>query len=162
MDTLIRSVESDDLAAVLELNDSEVPHVSRVGMNEMQWFAGHAQHFRVAEKASDIVGFIIGLGPGTDYQSLNYLWFCENYSSFKYVDRIVVGESARQEGLGSRFYDDFANTRPGDAKVMTCEVNIRPANDTSMQFHLRRGFRKVGSQVTDAGQKEVAFLEKTL
>ena len=162
MDTLIRAVESDDLAAVLELNDSEVPHVSRVGMNEMQWFANHAQHFRVAAKASEIVGFIIGLGPGTDYQSLNYLWFCENYSSFKYVDRIVVGESARQEGLGSRFYDDFAETQPGDAKVMTCEVNVRPANDTSMQFHLRRGFRKVGSQVTDAGQKEVAFLEKIL
>ena len=162
MDTLIRPVESDDLAAVLELNDSEVPHVSRVGMNEMQWFANHAQYFRVAAKASEIVGFIIGLGPGTDYQSLNYLWFCENYSSFKYVDRIVVGESARQEGLGSRFYDDFAETPPGDANVMTCEVNIRPANDTSMQFHLRRGFRKVGSQVTDAGQKEVAFLEKRL
>ncbi len=162
MDTLIRTVATDDLVAVLELNDSEVPHVSRVGIAEMQWFASHASHFRVAEKVSEIVGFIIGLGPGTEYQSPNYLWFCEKYSSFKYVDRIVVGESARQEGLGSRFYDDFAETRPGDAKVMTCEVNIRPANDTSMQFHLRRGFRKVGSQLTDAGQKEVAFLEKML
>jgi predicted GNAT superfamily acetyltransferase len=162
MDTLIRTVETDDLTAVLELNDSEVPHVSRIGMNEMQWFATHAHHFRVAENASKIVGFIIGLGPGTEYQSPNYQWFCKNYSSFKYVDRIVVGESARQEGLGSRFYDDFAETRPGDAKVMTCEVNVIPANDTSMQFHLRRGFRKVGSQVTDGGQKEVAFLEKVL
>jgi predicted GNAT superfamily acetyltransferase len=162
MDALIRSVETDDLAAVLELNDSEVPHVSRVSMDEMQWFASHAHYFRVAENASEIVGFIIGLGPGSEYQSPNYQWFCENYSSFMYVDRIVVGESARQEGLGSRFYSDFAETLRGDAKVMTCEVNIRPANDTSMQFHLRRGFHKVGSQTTDAGKKEVAFLEKVL
>jgi hypothetical protein len=162
METIIRDVEADDLPAVLLLNDNAVPHVSRVDIKQMHWFSEHATYFRVAVKNTDVVAFLIGLGPGSEYPSPNYRWFCDYYEHFIYVDRIVVGESARQGGLASRLYDDFAATAPGEVSVMTCEVNIKPANETSMQFHLRRGFLKVGSQLTEAGKKEVAFMEKKL
>jgi hypothetical protein len=45
---------------------------------------------------------------------------------------------------------------------MTCEVNVRPANESSMRYHETHGFLKVGSQETEGGSKEVAMLEKKL
>ena len=51
---------------------------------------------------------------------------------------------------------------PGTVDVMTCEVNVRPANESSMTFHRRLGFDQVGSLVSDDGDKEVAMLAKPL
>ena len=162
MQITIHDVEADDLPAVLGLNDTAVPHVNRIDIEQMHWFAAHARYFRVAKKKADVVAFLIGLGPGLEYPSPNYRWFCDNYSRFIYDDRVVVGAAARQAGLASRLYEDFAATASGEAPVMTCEVNIRPANENSMQFHLHRGFLQVGSQSTEAGNKEVALMEKKL
>lgn len=162
MDTLIRKVDDGDLATVLRLNDAAVPHVNRIDLEQMRWFANNAHYFSVATTEFGLVGFLIGLYPGLDYLSPNYQWFCDNYDNFIYVDRVVVDDSAQGSGLGSMLYNDFAALAPDKKTVMTCEVNIRPANELSMQFHLRRGFRQVGSQVTDGGNKEVALLEKTL
>ena len=162
MDLKIRNVSEDDLPAVLSLNDLAVPHVNRIDIDQMRWFAGNAHYFRVAARASEIDGFLIGMGPGLNYQSLNYQWFCENSSDFAYVDRIVVCETARKSGLGKRFYNDFAAHAPDGAQIMTCEVNIRPPNKGSMQFHFHQGFRQIGSQIIAGGSKEVALLEKAL
>jgi predicted GNAT superfamily acetyltransferase len=41
---------------------------------------------------------------------------------------------------------------------MSCEVNVKPPNDASMQFHLARGFRQVGTLSHDNGRKQVALL----
>lgn len=162
MDVLIDNVEPADLQAVLQLNDTAVPDVNRIDFQQLQWFCGKATYFRVARKAGQTLAFLIGLGPDIDYQSPNYQWFCARYKSFIYVDRVVVARQARQSGLASRLYDDFASTAADNAEVMVCEVNIKPANETSMQFHLRRGFRQVGSQTTEAGKNTVALLEKVL
>jgi len=162
MGIIIRAVETNDLQSVLELNEGAVPHVNSVDIEQMHWFSENAHFFRVALKDTEIVAFLVGLNQGTSYQSPNYRWFCDHYISFIYVDRVVVAETARQSGLATRLYDDFAATAPDDARMMTCEVNIKPANDTSMQFHLHQGFRKVGSLTTEAGKKEVALMERKL
>ena len=162
MNPIIRDVELADLDAVLILNQSEVPHVGSVDLERMQWFAGNAHYFRVAESDQGIAGFLIGLRPGTRYDSPNYRWFCARYEDFAYVDRVAVAESARRSGLASRFYDDFAAAMPRSVAVMTCEVNLRPPNDSSMRFHTRLGFRQVGTLESDDGTKAVALLEKPL
>lgn len=162
MSIVIRDIEADDLHAVLDLNEVAVPHVNSVNLEQMHWFSKNALFFRVARQGTKIVAFLVGLGPGKKYQSLNYRWFCDRYQSFIYVDRIVVAGTARRSGLATRLYDDFAATAPDNVNVMACEVNIKPANDTSMQFHLRRGFRQVGSQATEGGKKEVALLVSEL
>ena len=46
--------------------------------------------------------------------------------------------------------------------MMTCEVNLKPPNESSMRFHERYGFTQIGSQATEGGQKEVALMAKTL
>ncbi len=162
MEFEIVDVTTADLVAVLALNESEVPHLGAVDIEQMRWFASNATYFRVAKTRQQLAAFLVGLQPGTDYGSLNYRWFCDRYEEFAYVDRVAVAAFARRHGLASRLYDDFAAAMPGSVNVMTCEVNIRPPNDESMRFHTQLGFGEVGTQVTDNGRKEVALLLKEL
>lgn len=158
----ISDVSENDLEAVWFLNEDSVPHVSQIDRTEMRWFADNAHYFRVARIDDSLAGFLIGLRPGLSYQSLNYLWFVERYRDFAYVDRVAVARSARRMGVASRLYDDFAAVVGTDAGVMTCEVNIRPPNASSMEYHRRYGFVQVGTQHTEGGKKEVALLEMKL
>jgi len=162
MDYVIRDVCESDLDAVLRLNQSELPHVGGVDLEQLQWFAANAAYFRIATNADGIGAYLIGMRPGTSYGSPNYRWFCERYDDFAYVDRVAVTASARRRGLASRLYEDFADSVPETVGVMTCEVNIRPSNESSMRFHRRMGFEQVGSLASDGGNKEVALLVKQL
>ena len=162
MPRIIRDVTFQDLDAVLSLNQSEVPHVGSVDLERMRWFAGNATYFRAALDDDAIAGFLVGLRPGTTYDSPNYRWFCERYEDFAYVDRVAIAGFARRSGLASQLYEDFAEAMPASVGVMTCEVNLRPPNPSSMTFHERLGFRQVGSRVSEDGDKAVAMLLKDL
>lgn len=162
MSRIIRDIRDADLDAVLALNQSEVPHVGSIDRDRLQWFVGNAQHFRVVECDGEILAYLIGLRPGTSYASPNYRWFGDRYDDFGYVDRVAVHASARRDGLASRLYDDFAATLPASVTIMTCEVNIHPPNEVSMQFHEKQGFTRVGTLTSESGDKEVALLLKRL
>lgn len=162
MSFTLRDVEDSDLEAVLRLNESAVPAVGKIDLEQMRWFAANAAYFRVITRDDDLAGFLIGMRPGTDYASPNYRWFCGAYDDFGYVDRITVAETARRHGLATRMYVDFENFLPAEVNVLTCEVNIKPPNESSMQFHEQFGFNRVGSQTTEGGMKEVALLAKEL
>ena len=162
MTVVIENATPADLDEVLALNESEVPHLGSVNIEQMTWFLDHAHYFRVARTDDQLAGFLIGLRPGTNYKSLNYLWFCEHYDEFAYVDRIAVTVPARGLRVGSLLYRDFADSLPESVKVMTCEVNILPPNEGSMRFHSRLGFREVDTLSTENGEKKVALLLKDL
>jgi len=162
MGFILRDVEDSDLELVLQMNEIAVPAVSSIDIVQMRWFATHAAYFRVATREDVIGAFMIGMRPGTDYASPNYRWFCDAYDDFGYVDRIVVATEARRHGLATRIYRDFEAALPAEVTALTCEVNIEPPNESSMQFHERFGFERVGSQKTDGGAKEVALLAKEL
>ena len=162
MDFIIRDVADSDFDTVLSLNQSEVPHVGSVDSRKILWFASHAHYFRVATEGKRVAAFLVGFRPGTGYESPNYRWFCERYDDFAYVDRIAVAGFARRYGLASRLYGDFADSVPDSVRIMTCEVNILPPNESSMTFHRRLGFRQVGSQSYEDGSKEVAMLAKDI
>jgi len=158
---IISPIQNSDFDEVLALNSASVPHVNLIPREQLQWFVEHAAFLEVARIGGRIAGFLVGLRPGTDYASPNYRWFCLHYEDFAYIDRVAVAEWARRQGVGEALYAAFADSQPG-APVLTCEVNIRPANEGSMVFHQRLGFRQVGSQETDDGKKEVALMEKAL
>jgi len=162
MDLIIRDVAPSDLDAVLSLNQSEVPHVGSVDAKKMRWYAENATYFRVATAEDQVAAYLVGFRPGTAYMSPNYLWFCERYDEFAYIDRVAVAGFARRTGLATKLYEDFAGAMPDSVGVMTCEVNVRPPNQSSMDFHFRLGFEQVGSLVSDNGDKEVAMLLKQL
>ena len=159
----VRLAAAGDLDEILAHNNAAVPAVNELTRADLDRFVDIAHSFLVIDAPDgSIAGFMIGLtGPGLDYESLNYAWFCERYEAFIYVDRIVVAESGRGLGVGTRLYDEFADRgRADEFDVMLAEVNLRPRNDVSLAFHAARGFVSVGEQDTDAGAKRVTMLEK--
>lgn len=157
----ISKIDDRDFNAILALNEASVPNVNLISREELQWFVDNAAFARVANIDDRLAGFLIGLRPGTTYHSPNYRWFCDNYEDFAYIDRIAVSEWARRKGIAQTLYKLFAQSQ-SDATVLTCEVNIRPPNVGSMLFHKQFGFRQVGTQETNNGEKEVALMEKSL
>jgi predicted GNAT superfamily acetyltransferase len=128
----------------------------------MRWYATNASYFRVATSGGGLAAYLVGFRPGTAYTSPNYLWFCERYDDFAYVDRVAVADFARRTGIATRLYADFAASVPDGVEHLTCEVNVQPPNDSSMDFHRRLGFERVGSLISENGTKEVAMLLKDL
>jgi len=154
----LRAVETNDLPRVLDLNQSALPHVNSVTLADMERFVEIASYFHVAEIDGLVAGFLIALNPGHDYASDNYRWFNTTYDDFFYIDRIVIGDDARGQGVGSALYQQVILIASAFAPRVTCEVNSRPPNPLSMAFHERFGFKTVGTQQTEGGAKEVTLL----
>jgi predicted GNAT superfamily acetyltransferase len=146
----IRPLRSDDLATVMQLNNAAVPAVSEADIAKLNALMTESRLALVAEHEGEVVGFCINFGPGADYHSVNYRWFCERYDDFVYLDRIAVAESARNLGIGAALYAAVESHITGTPWLL-CEVNLRPRNDGSLRFHERIGFIEVGQQETDYG-----------
>ena len=154
----IRSVRLQELAQLLALNQSNLPHVGSISLSEMQHLHSQASYFRAAELKDQILGFLIAFEPDADYGSLNFLWFKKRYPEFVYIDRIITAAEARRKGIAFALYrdlEDFAAQR--QIPLMTCEYNLQPQNDISRQFHQRYGFKEVGTQETENGKKTVSL-----
>ena len=158
----IRNVADSDLAAILALNEAAVPHVNSISLETLQRFAIQAAYFRVAWWEDKLAGVLIGLTPEVAYASLNFRWFRERYPNFVYIDRIIVTPDARRHGVARRLYQDIESFATPIAPLLTCEVNLRPRNTPSLEFHRRFGFREVGTQETEGGAKTVSLLVKEL
>ncbi len=163
----IRSFAAHDVLPAMELNNANVPELNELDHAEVVRLAALAEAALVADVLDDdgqhqFAGFCWVLGPGQPYASLNYGWFSRQYSKFVYLDRIAVHPNFRRYGIGRGFYsalvEQFANSHP----VLLCEVNVRPLNETSLKFHHSIGFREVGQQETDGGNKTVSLLELPL
>ena len=159
----IRNAGRDDLQDLLELNQSNLPHVGSISVSEMEHLYRQAVYFRIAELEQEIAGFLIAFEPQAEYGSLNFLWFKSHYDSFVYIDRIVVAPEVRRKGIAVLLYQDlehFAANRK--IPIMACEYNLRPKNEVSREFHQRYGFKEVGTQDTENGKKTVSLQIKTV
>jgi predicted GNAT superfamily acetyltransferase len=154
----IRKANRDDLRHLLELNQSNLPHVGSIIQSDMEHLHSQAIYFRVAEFNGQTAGFLIAFDTEADYASLNFLWFKKHYPAFVYIDRIVIAAEARRKGIARSLYRDlehFAEERK--IPLMACEYNLRPKNDISRKFHQRYGFNEVGTQETENGKKTVSL-----
>ena len=162
-DIVLRDATAADLADVLALNRAHLPHVGALSPAGLRQLHERAIHFRLAEAAGALVGFLIALDPPAEYGSPNFLWFKARYERFVYIDRVAVVAERRRHGVGRRLYEDlerFAGARGFD--LLTCEYNLRPPNDDSARFHGRLGFAEAGRQDTERGQKTVSLQIKIL
>lgn len=158
----LRDARDEDLEVVHAINEAAVPHVNSISPDRFRHFTREAAYFRVALLGADVAGYLVAFAPGADYDSVNFLWFQERYRDFMYIDRIAVAENARRNRIASTLYGDFFDFAGARTRLVTCEVNMRPANAESMVFHERFGFRRVGTQQTDGGNKLVCLMAKEL
>src|SRR5450830_769908 len=154
---LLRALSSFDLAQVVELNDAAAPAVPITSIDDMAGLlrvAGFASAAVDEADESAVLGFVIGMRPGSEYASENYRYFQGRGTDFLYVDRIVVREATRGSGIGRVLYASvFELARAEGRTEVTCEVNLLPPNPESLAFHARLGFERVGEQDTKNGSR---------
>ena len=155
-----RALESQDLDAVHALNEAAVPAVGRVSVAQLRDLNAMATGFVLAHRGQALAGFLILLEPGARYASVNYQWFSAHYQRFLYVDRIVIDPLFHRQGIASAFYARAWDDAQQQAVALTCEVNLIPPNPQSMAFHSNFGFREVGRQHNDGGDKLVSLLAR--
>jgi predicted GNAT superfamily acetyltransferase len=158
----IRETIVADLPAALALNNGSVPALNELDSAEIERLHGMSALSLTAEVDGQFAGFCITFPPGVDYASLNYGWFSRNYDDFIYLDRIAVDPAFRRYGIGRAFYASVIERFTGVFPLFLCEVNVRPRNEASLLFHHSIGFREVGQQDTDGGNKTVSLLALTL
>jgi predicted GNAT superfamily acetyltransferase len=157
---LIKPAVAEDYPVILELNEAAVPAVNSIDISSLIHLHRQSEALLVARELvardeSRVVAFLLALPESADYTSINFQYFQSHYSSFAYVDRIVVDSSYRRSGIGEGLYAElFAATE----KPITCEVNVRPPNPGSLAFHQRLGFTVIGEQDTEGGIKRVALM----
>lgn len=165
-------IDRSHTARILELNQANVPHVGNLDHTELEWLLTHSLFQHATWDGQRLTGFILGLEPGTEYGSANYHWFCEHFpelhwfeqraDAFLYIDRLAVAADYRKNGLGQSLYAEAESyCRDKGLPVLTCEVNLEPLNQTSLDFHARLGFEEVG-QLRHGPDKLVSLLAKAV
>lgn len=154
----IRELAEDDLDTVLALNNANVPEVNELDRAELDRLVAISRRSLVAEVDGMFAGYCVVFAPGADYASVNYAWFSRSYDDFAYLDRIAVTPAARRHGVGRAMYRALVDEFTGQYARLCCEVNLRPLNQRSLDFHHQIGFREVGQQDTDGGSKTVSLL----
>ena len=124
----------------------------------MNYFLEVSSYFKIFRIDEIPVGFLIALMPGKDYQSENYIWLNNRYESFIYVDRVIIDSEYRNQGLGSLFYEDLLTSFRNKVGSILCEVNIKPFNKQSINFHKKYGFKIIGEQDTENRTKRVSYM----
>ena len=140
----LRPIAEADVPAVLGLNHRFVDLLSPLDAERLLLLVGLADHADVVEVDERVVGFVLTMAPGSEYDSENYRWHAARYDgAFYYLDRIVIAEEMRRQGLAAFVYDAMEDVARGFGR-MTLEVNVDPPNLGSLAFHERRGYVEVG------------------
>jgi predicted GNAT superfamily acetyltransferase len=171
------------LRPVLALNNRNVPACNHLEMATLLHIVTQSSLLAVIEDVSQlkavsseqfddadatVVGFLICMAHGADYGSPNYQYFDRMFADEKdylYVDRIVIEDAFHGRGFGRRMYglvDALGASMEPPMKHLCCEVNVKPRNDGSLEFHSKCGFRPVGEQDVDGGKKRVAMLVRPI
>ena len=158
-DIIIRSMTASDIEAVWAINQENIPAVGEETVEVLADLLSMSLFSLVVEAEKVVVGFCMILGPQTQYQSPNYLYFCERYADFIYLDRVAVTSAFQGLGLGAAMYREVE--RLSQSTLFALEVNTKPRNEGSLRFHTREGFVMLEEVETRSG-KMVGFMIKEL
>lgn len=155
---VIRQMTNQDFDYVLELNAKEVQWTSPMDRTRLQELVSLSDYCKVIVLDQEAAGFLIAMGHEAQYSNENFAWFKARYSSFLYIDRIVIDSTSAGAGLGRKLYvDAIAHAQACAFERLVCEFNTQPLNQASAVFHERLGFVEVGRQKLEGSEKEVSM-----
>lgn len=158
METVIRAARPGDYEDILKLNEESVHFLSPMDIVKLKHLDSQSELHLVAECDGTVVGFLLALREGKDYDSVNYTWFLSRYHKFLYIDRVVVSTSLQNASIGTAFYNEvIRHAENTGVPVVTAEINVMPPNPGSLKFHEKFGFEEVGRQAVAGGKKEVSL-----
>lgn len=157
---MIASLTSPVASALLDrlhaLNEAHAVELSSLTQARLEHLIGSAF---AAYAVGDGDALLLAFDQDGDYDSPNFLWFRERFARFVYVDRVVVSQTRRGEGLARRLYEKlFEAARAAGHDRIVCEVNYDPPNPASDLFHERLGFTEVGRAHLAERGKGVRYL----
>lgn len=160
LERLSRPIAPALLARLHSLNQAHAVELSSLTPERLEQLVTIA-FAALADNDGDAL--LLAFDQDGDYDSPNFLWFRERYPRFVYVDRVVVSETRRGEGLARQLYERlFAQAVAAGHDSVVCEVNYDPPNPASDLFHEKLGFREVGrAHLADRG-KGVRYLHRDL
>ncbi|GAB5471004.1 MAG: hypothetical protein Kilf2KO_40340 [Rhodospirillales bacterium] len=161
--TSLRALTKADLPWLLALNDACVPAVNALDATAMEALLCEAVWTGAVEQAGLPLAVLIAFAPGACYRSTNYAWFDAQEESFAYIDRVMVAQEGRGQGLGRRLYEALAAwASEAGYPRLCCEVNEVPPNPQSIAFHESLGFKALVSRINPADGKQVRMFERRL
>ncbi len=129
-----------DFDTIVHLNQNALEGVGPLDNESLSLLVKMADQALVVDHGDgDIAGFVITVPPGAEYDSSRYRWFeDELVDDYVYLDRIVVAEDHRREGVASKLYDEIEADLP-------IALEVYETNDVSLAFHESRGFEEIGA-----------------
>lgn len=149
--SVIRPIEHHDLDAIVDLNQAALEGVGPLDYESAALLVKQSDQALVLDDGGQVGGFVITLPTGATYESSRYEWFEDRLEEFVYLDRIVVAETHRRQGVASRLYDAVEAELP-------VALEVYDTNEPSLEFHRRRGYRKVG-ELKHAGKRNLMLLK---
>ena len=157
----IQNLGLADVAQMLKLNNAHASETSYLNAQGMSALLDGAFYSRGIDHGA--TALLIALDQNAPYDNPNFNWFSQHYDSFVYIDRIIVADDARGQGLARGLYEDlFTRARQAGHDRVVCEINLDPPNLASNAFHGTMGFVTVGQAVIRNGIKKVRYFEKIL
>ena len=155
----IVEISASNIGGLLELNNLHARETSSLNDNQFNQLLREACYSRTVAPSHAL---ILAFDSQARYDSPNFVWFCERFANFVYIDRVIVSQGSRRQGLAAALYQDlfkWAALRHYD--LAGCEVNAVPPNPASDSFHEQMGFTQVGDGEPHLG-KRVRYLSRSI
>ncbi|WP_188111344.1 GNAT family N-acetyltransferase [Nocardioides antri] len=148
---VIRPIEQHDLDTIVDLNQDALHGVGELDYESAALLVKQSDQALVLDVDGDVAGFVITLPTGAAYDSSRYDWFEDRLDDYVYLDRIVVADTHRRQGVASRLYDAIESDLP-------VALEVYDTNTPSLEFHRQRGYRKIG-ELEHAGKRNLMLLK---
>ncbi|CAK9781392.1 acetyltransferase [Cutaneotrichosporon oleaginosum] len=154
-----RPLAPADVAPLLALNNEHAQALSWQEPGQFDTLLGTAFHTRTIGPEGAPAALLVAFDQSAAYDNDNFRWLKARFSTFVYIDRVVVAASAAGKGYARALYDELGETAAAAGQQrLVCEINVDPPNPGSVAFHSKMGFREVGRARLDNG-KTVAYFE---
>jgi len=151
--------DKNRLQDIYLINQDNVPAVGSLeSIDKMKELLSISSYHSVLLLNKNVIGFSICFREGTSYLSENYKYFTQGLKNFLYIDRIAIDQNYRREGLGKSMYKDIFSSASHENLRVTAEVNTKPKNQISLDFHNNMGFEQIGERQFD--DHDVVYLIK--
>ena len=160
IDELTFPFSNKDILSIYSINQANTPEVGSLESTEkLRELLNMSSLVLVAKTNNEIIGFVVCLEAGAAYTSLNYKYISKKAKKFVYIDRIAIKNQHRRSGVGKSLYEIIFNYSKKFELPIYCEVNTKPKNQASLDFHKKIGFFKIGSK--NFQNHSVAYFLKT-
>ncbi len=145
--------------SIFNLNQLNIPALGSLeDLNHLENLFNSSSFIALIKINNNLVGFAIIMGSLSEYSSPNFLYFKKKYNDFMYIDRIAISEKYHRKGFGSLIYKELYNQSKNLGIPLCCEVNTKPINQQSLDFHKKLEFSII--EEISFGKKIVAMMVK--